>query len=1173
MALAVDTSQFVTATNVTSQALPALTTSAPGKLILFVHRNVEPVTSVTSSGLSWSLRTPAVGAEFENKLEEWTATANTALTSHVITVNFGASCPFMVAVVACITGCSLTSPFDTNGSVPFSATSDPGTISTTAPTTLIIAAFRGAWDPPTVGAGWTSIHSNVVGTFTCVEYRIVSSPQTNLSVTQTNGAGFANGVIVDALVPSTTQFGSARIAGSVTVGATPRARLLGSARVLGAVTVTANAVVNPVSSGPWSIDFSSAFGGAIIQQGSALIAGSASALALATHTPRGVALIGGAATVSSTAIVIPGESVPTSPWSTDFSLDFGGGTGGSNPWTGDFSVDFGTGAAATVTWFFQSTIAGLATVSAQAAQRQIAFALIQGSVTVSANALRVAAAGGTIWDGNAVIPGATTVAAAATHRSLGAATIGGSATIAANAQQIVGGSLIKFGAATISGQATLEATARQRFRAAARIAGTGLLSFVGTPINPLPPGSGHVTGARFYVVRITARQPGFGTFVWPRAWATTPWGTAGLKAASVESTSVICASDMGFRSSPSDTDGVVAYPPLINEAFSIDQGLALAPGDSSVGGQWGAVHLANDDGRFDTIAATWNVDGRPVEIRTGTKIWDDTRGIWLDPTFASLTPVFTGVATPWFLDAKELRIPIRDATYWIERPVNADLYSGAGGYNGTAQLTGLPKPMARGGTLAHPIRNVTPTLIDPVAQIYQYNNAPGTVVKVYEGLKSSTDLGGITFQAPDTTDLTSGSTTPGLYRTDNSKGLFQLGSPPIHAITIDCTGEFPNGIGVVTVAPTLAMTLFTADMQLPPEYIDAASFAAAAAQLPYTAGIYFSSNDNPDGVTAVTRVLSSFGAKLTMSRLGLLQCFVLRAVAAAIPFVARLDVSNLISLVPIPLPAAVDPPPYRLRLAWQHNYTVQTSDLNETADQALVQFAATPDTYEGWSSLVVSNQFKRPNDPPPFGGALLVKAEAAQVVADLGLLWGETRALYQAVVPTSVGLALQMGDIVNLVFPMGTLRRGQLGQIVGEQIRSGDPVMTLRILAAVSVTSSSLLPLGVSARYAGVVNLRATAIGRFLGRATIAGSVTVGFNPDVNLASGLRQGNATIAGTVTLAATGRLRARASGQIDGAVTVAASASLLGGVVPPGVPTTVSIDTNLDPPIAPTGVTVT
>ncbi len=380
------------------------------------------------------------------------------------------------------------------------------------------------------------------------------------------------------------------------------------------------------------------------------------------------------------------------------------------------------------------------------------------------------------------------------------------------------------------------------------------------------------TGPPFFVAEITALQPGTTGLLRALGWNGSPWNTLSLTPSPIESTATIYASDMGYVTRGNDPNGIVAYPPVMTEAFALSREVPIEPGRTAAAWGWGAIQLSNEDGRYDGIAAQWNADGRPVKIRRGFKAWDDTRGIWVDPSYNSLLDVFIGVATPWFLDADKLTVPVRDSSYWIEKPLQADQYNGAGLYNGTVTLAGKPRPKTRGGTAAAPVQNISPILLDPTWLIYQYNDAPGTVVRLYEG-------GAAVFTfAGDVADLYLASTPQGQYRTNNARGLFQLGSSPVHTITADVTGAFLTA-GIRTTVAFIAYYLLTEDMALPPDNIDAASFSVADVLYPYTAGFYFHPDQNIDGATAVSTVLESFGAKLIPNRIGQLRCFVLRALS------------------------------------------------------------------------------------------------------------------------------------------------------------------------------------------------------------------------------------------------------------------------------------------------------
>jgi predicted GH43/DUF377 family glycosyl hydrolase len=383
---------------------------------------------------------------------------------------------------------------------------------------------------------------------------------------------------------------------------------------------------------------------------------------------------------------------------------------------------------------------------------------------------------------------------------------------------------------------------------------------------------------QFFAVEVDAFKPGSETVTIDEGHGVRPHGTLAMFPDPVPDSGTIRASDLGYRTLASDTVGLQVYPPFLSEAFNINRRMNLDPVQPSVAAAWGSIQLVNQDGQYDAISASWNSDGRDVRVLTGSKVWDTVRRVYVDPPYAALSQAFVGVATPWFLSDTTLSIPLRDATYWIERPIQPTQYLGTGGLEGPTivnggTLTGAPKPKARGGTAASPIRNVSPVLVDTVNRIYQYNDAPGQVINLYEG-------GALTItRASDTTNLYAGSTPAGQYRTDNSHGLFQLGSVPVAQITADVVGNFAVA-GAKSIAADVARYLLTEDLSLPIANLDVASFTNAAISYPYVAGVYFGPNDSPDGATAVARVVGAFGAALVPTRTGALRLMVLRALTA-----------------------------------------------------------------------------------------------------------------------------------------------------------------------------------------------------------------------------------------------------------------------------------------------------
>lgn len=540
-----------------------------------------------------------------------------------------------------------------------------------------------------------------------------------------------------------------------------------------------------------------------------------------------------------------------------------------------------------------------------------------------------------------------------------------------------------------------------------------------------------------YLAEVEVYLPASGTPAYDQGWGTRPRGTLAQLAEVLESHDTLLASDSGYRSREDDDDGLRVYPAVLDDSISLDRRISLAPGSAAPSVSWGALRLLNVGGRYDAVAATRNCDGRNARVLAANRIWDAARQIHIDPPYADMVAIWGGVATPWLCDDTALEIPVRDAGYWLERPLQQQVYGGTGGLDGGADVTGRAVPKLRGAA-----SNITPVLVDGVAWIYQYSDGPGTLTALYErGLAGAITNGG------DVADLYSGSTTPGQYRTDNARCLFQLGSPPQGPITIDATGEFPIA-GAITDAITLAATILLEDAGLPADLLDSADFAAAAAAYPYPAGIYV--NDQQTGMAAALALLSSLGAKLVPSRTGQLRCLVLRALPLGAVPVAACDTGQLMACAPIPLGAPLDPPPYRWRVGGQRNWTVMTSDLNPTIDADRRSFLAAEYRYSNWPDPSAPNPtllaYRRPSDPDALAGLLLDPADRQAVADDLGALWGVRRRLYAATLPLILGLARDIGDIIRLTWPSDDLQGGRLGQIIGEQIRVADGAITFLVL-------------------------------------------------------------------------------------------------------------------------------
>lgn len=756
---------------------------------------------------------------------------------------------------------------------------------------------------------------------------------------------------------------------------------------------------------------------------------------------RASAAIGGRVSLSSIATGGVGHAfwqastlVGANPFSADFSADFGY----ISPFSSEFDTEFldqrvpsihGVGRliadASVVVRQFALVGHGAIAVSARVVARGVA--AVSGAVGV-----RVAATQSVpqaLTDPNVV----TTVLARTVARLQGRARLPAAVVFSAGSHQAVG--------------SDIEVPTEVEFDAlAARVAA----------LEGAGPQLALYAAKTFYVVEIEAARAPTSVITPTKGYGTRPFGSSARRTRIATSTTSILASDLGYRSKATDQIGVQSYPPLVSEAFQIDRRVNLDPTASQIGAAWGSISLSNAGRAWDGLAASWDNDGRDVRILSGFKTYDASRGYFTDPGYAELRAVFVGLSRQWNLTDTSLEVPLIDAAYWLDRSYQTTTYGGGGRYDGTADLAGVPFPRARGGIPSAPIPNVTPTLIDPVNRIYQYSDAPGEVMRLREG--GATPFG----FAGDTTDLYAGTTPSGFYRTDDSRALFQLGAMPVGQITADVMGSFPNS-GPVSTAADLVYLMMIEDMALPDIYVDADSFAIRA-PLPFVskgfatdprgtiarrttilrgrepasapAGVYFSSQDRVTGLQAVEAVLGSFGGQIIPTRSGVLRLVLLRALAPSARAVATYDPSTLISLTRNNLPGNLSPMPFRFRVGYAHNYTVQTTGVSVSATPEQTQFAAAADRFATWISPGIQAALRRPSDPNPVGGALLLSGDAQSVANRLGALWGVRRRSYTAVLPSVAGLAREIGDVVSLRYPMDDLSSGRLGQIIGEQFDS-----------------------------------------------------------------------------------------------------------------------------------------
>lgn len=544
----------------------------------------------------------------------------------------------------------------------------------------------------------------------------------------------------------------------------------------------------------------------------------------------------------------------------------------------------------------------------------------------------------------------------------------------------------------------------------------------------------------------------------------------------VATTVTLNVSDSGYRTHASDPKGVVAYPPLIASAFQLDTAVNLDPTQSAIAASWGSLTLNNLDDALDQYLTTWQTDGQTVRIYLGEKTYDAARGVWLDPAYATLTQIFCGVLGPWQPDIHTVSLALRDVSYYLERQMQRSFFGGTGGLDGTTDMTGVAKPIAVGGSNTHPILNVTPLPLDSANLIYELSEAGLQNPYGFSYIAVTAFDGGAALTTTATVTLIE-STMPaaGAAITD-VLGHLRLGSTPAFQLTADIRAydgvifvviagiPFLNDIIPPTDVASVALralqspTLLAVPvgyiggyggMQIETYGVDPAATAAAMALL---VGVFVASGEAMDGVGFMHRMLAGTGAILAPGRDGKLRLLVLAAIPNGTASVLTFDDTNTADIKRVALPATIDPAPFRIRLGYGRNWTVQSGNLAGAITPSRQAFVATAvRVATGASPIDALTSTDRPTDPPIIGadGASVETTLGATqtVVNNMAALWGVPRRLYEVTVPANVGLALDWASVVTLVADFDVLSApGKQGQIVGWRYNSADATTMFRVL-------------------------------------------------------------------------------------------------------------------------------
>lgn len=534
-----------------------------------------------------------------------------------------------------------------------------------------------------------------------------------------------------------------------------------------------------------------------------------------------------------------------------------------------------------------------------------------------------------------------------------------------------------------------------------------------------------MSGVLFHLVEIDMERAVDVTFV--RGLGTAAAGTITQLPFRISIIDTLRLSDAGYVDEASRP-----YPPWLTDAFAIDRRLDLSPASPSVRESWGAITIANPDGRFDALIRERVIDRMPVRIQAGFKSRDSVRQIDLDPVSGALMPMFTGLGSSWQSDRLNVQIPLREVSGWLDEvimPVGS--YAGSGRFGGDTNVKGRSMPRLRGTA-----QNLTPVLIDAVNLVYQISDGPGVVTALYEGGFA----GGIAY-AGAVGDLYGAAPVPGTWQMQSSSGglFIRLGTKPVYAITVDATGDFPSGAAPRTVLPLLRQMLIE-DLTMPAQWL------AGSWDDSRQAGWYWDGSQAVTGRQIVNTWLSGLGIRLVPSHEGTLTPLRLQIPGGTPTRVLTAD--QVTALSGLALDSGLAPPPYRWRIGYAHNQTVQQGGtaLHPRITAGRQSYVLQEDRVATWYLPGIKLRYRQPGDLPVIPTVLLDEDDAQSAANSHGDLWGTERHLWAVTLPRSVARGIDLGQALRLDLPAPGLREGVTGLVIGEQIRSAEASITLTVL-------------------------------------------------------------------------------------------------------------------------------
>jgi hypothetical protein len=459
-------------------------------------------------------------------------------------------------------------------------------------------------------------------------------------------------------------------------------------------------------------------------------------------------------------------------------------------------------------------------------------------------------------------------------------------------------------------------------------------------------------------------------------------------------------SSHGYTSRSSDSPANTWYDGRLKSEIRVDRRIAGRGGIGGLARASASIALSNADGALDNLRRDYALDGRRARLLLGAPT--DQR--------ADFGTVFAGVTEIARPGLAEVRLTLSDGIAKLQVPVHAAIYAGTGGLEGGADLKGKPKPRGWGH-----VYNIAPPLVDATNLIYQVNDgAISDVPATYDRGVLLTKVAG----AP----------AAGQYQVDAAAGTFKLGATPAGTVTCDALLD-ASGAGYVDKTGDIVLRLL-AIAGLTTDEIDPASFVNLNSDATAEVGIW-TGTETRLIAELVDELLAGVGAFGGFNRRMAFSVGVVGVANRA--SVATYDESQILEIEEEPLPAGIEPIAWRVAVAWQRNWTVQT-DLAASVTAARRAFAAEPVRVSAQEDASIKSRHLLAREYAQLESLYAQSADADTERQRLFALWSsDQRRLFRASIGAE-GLARELGDIVTLKHRRFGLAEGRDGRVLAQRI-------------------------------------------------------------------------------------------------------------------------------------------